>query len=93
MLVEACIEAYYPESYTQLQCTADLVVQKLATCNTAPFPTGYCHYDYFPQNFFFDEENRFTLFDFDFAGKGFLVYDLAILSVISSLIPNISKSL
>lgn len=71
----------YPEGYEMLQRTAGLVMQKLATFDTASFSKGYCHYDYFPHNFFFDEDNRFMLFDFDFAGKGFLAYDLATLFV------------
>ncbi len=67
----------YPEGYERLQKTAARVAEKLAAFDTEKFNQGYCHYDYFPKNFFFDGENRFTLFDFDFAGKGYLAYDLA----------------
>lgn len=67
----------YPQGYERLQQTAARVAQKLAAFDTEKFNLGYCHYDYFPKNFFFDGQNRFTLFDFDFAGKGFLAYDLA----------------
>jgi Ser/Thr protein kinase RdoA (MazF antagonist) len=80
-LLEPAFEEYYPEGYVLLKNTAEQVVRQLAAIDTSGFSTGYCHYDYFPHNFFFDEEYNFTLFDFDFAGKGFLVYDLATLYV------------
>ncbi|PSK89088.1 phosphotransferase enzyme family protein [Taibaiella chishuiensis] len=67
----------YPEGYALLQQTAARVAGKLAAYDTAKFNVGYCHYDYFPKNFFFDGEDKMTLFDFDFAGRGFLAYDLA----------------
>lgn len=79
-LLEPAFEDY-PEGYVLLKNTAGQVMRQLAAYDTSAFGTGYCHYDYFPHNFFFDEENGFTLFDFDFAGKGFLVYDLATLYV------------
>lgn len=77
-VVAPAFEEYeYPEGYAQLALTAGKVMQKLATYDTAHFNTGYCHYDYFPKNFFFDDHNSLTLFDFDFAGMGYLAYDLA----------------
>ena len=63
--------------YASLQETAALVRQKLESIDTSSFGYGYCHYDYFPKNFFFDENDTITLFDFDFAGKGLLANDLA----------------
>lgn len=39
------------------------------------FASGYCHYDFLPKNFHF-EEDAITLFDFDFLGQGWLVNDI-----------------
>lgn len=40
------------------------------------FSYGYCQFDFMPKNFHFDDEGGVTFFDFDFAGKGWLVYDI-----------------
>lgn len=64
------------EGYSYLLELANQVVQKFTTFDTDRFSYGYCHYDYLPKNFHFDGDNL-TLFDFDFAGKGFLANDLA----------------
>jgi Ser/Thr protein kinase RdoA (MazF antagonist) len=66
-----------PDGYTYLQQTAGRVMEKLATLNTATFSYGYCHYDFLPKNFHFDEQNNLTFFDFDFTGKGWLANDVA----------------
>ncbi|WP_295129140.1 phosphotransferase [uncultured Chitinophaga sp.] len=68
--------AEYPEDYAMLRETAEEVLMALKDFNTQAFSYGYVHFDYFPKNFFFDDNNSFTLFDFDFAGQGYLVYDL-----------------
>ncbi|MNK54961.1 Homoserine kinase [compost metagenome] len=64
-----------PEEYEYLNQLADKVVKKFETFDTAKFSTGYCHYDFFPKNFHFDERGKITFFDFDFAGEGFLIND------------------
>jgi Ser/Thr protein kinase RdoA (MazF antagonist) len=64
------------EGYAYLTDMAERVIQKLGTFDTTRFSYGYCHYDYLPKNFHFDG-NQLTLFDFDFAGQGFLANDLA----------------
>ncbi|MBC8156372.1 MAG: phosphotransferase [Bacteroidetes bacterium] len=65
-----------PDSYDYLLATADRVIRKMASIDTAAFNYGYCHYDFLPKNFHFDPDNTLTFFDFDFAGKGFLANDL-----------------
>ena len=77
LLEKVFIEFELACEYIMLKQTASRVVAALATLGPSGFSYGYCHYDYFPKNFFFDENYNFTLFDFDFAGKGFLAYDLA----------------
>ena len=66
----------YPEGYEYLKTTAEKVIQKMESFHTEAFSYGYCHYDYLPKNFHFDENNKLTVFDFDFAGKGWLANDL-----------------
>ncbi len=66
----------YPEGYTYLKETAAQVARALQDLNTDRFNYGYCHYDYLPKNFHFDEYDTLTLFDFDFAGPGWLANDL-----------------
>lgn len=71
----------YPEGYTYLKDTATQVAQALQAMNTNRFNYGYCHYDYLPKNFHFDELDTLTLFDFDFAGPGWLANDLTSFTV------------
>lgn len=66
----------YPEGYAYLKIVAERVAEKLEPIPTADFGYGYCHYDYLPKNFHFDENNQLRVFDFDFAGKGLLANDL-----------------
>ncbi len=65
-----------PEEYQYLQETAVQVRQKMNSFDLSSFGYGYCHYDYLPKNFHFDENNAITVFDYDFAGKGFLMNDI-----------------
>ncbi|WP_412469325.1 phosphotransferase enzyme family protein [Pedobacter sp. KLB.chiD] len=64
------------EEYAYLRNIAEKVVQKFEEFNTSAFGYGYCHYDFFPKNFHFDEHGKITFFDFDFAGEGYLINDL-----------------
>ncbi|AXY73364.1 hypothetical protein D3H65_04940 [Paraflavitalea soli] len=65
-----------PDEYQYLQDTAAAIIQKLEGLDTSNFAVGYCHFDFLPKNFHIDEQNQVTFFDFDFAGKGYLVNDL-----------------
>jgi len=64
------------EEFEYLTIMADKVVKKFEEFNTLTFSYGYCHYDFFPKNFHFDEQGKITFFDFDFAGEGYLINDL-----------------
>ena len=68
--------AELPDEYRYLQDTTAAVIKKIDSMDTSGFSYGYCQYDFLPKNFHFDEQNNITFFDFDFAGKGFLVNDL-----------------
>lgn len=65
-----------PEEYAWLQQTARTAINRLYAFNTTLFSTGYCHYDFLPKNFHINDFDEVTFFDFDFAGKGFLVNDI-----------------
>jgi Ser/Thr protein kinase RdoA (MazF antagonist) len=64
------------EAYDFLKMAAGIAEDQLKTFDLPLFGYGYCHYDLLPKNFHFDEENNITFFDFDWAGKGYLVNDL-----------------
>lgn len=65
------------EEYQFLEQTCQLVIKKMEGFNLSNFGNGYCHYDYLPKNFHFQNDDDITFFDFDFAGKGYYVNDLA----------------
>lgn len=65
------------EEYQYLVQTSSRVMKEIETFDLSKFSYGYCHYDYLPKNFHFKEDDTITFFDFDFAGKGYLVNDLA----------------
>jgi Ser/Thr protein kinase RdoA (MazF antagonist) len=65
------------EEYAYLSQTVADVTTKLGQLNLEEFSHGYCHYDFLPKNFHFAANGELTFFDFDFAGKGYLVNDIA----------------
>lgn len=64
------------EEYQYLIEVSNKVVHKFDQFNVSNFSYGYCHYDFFPKNFHFDDAGNITFFDFDFAGQGYLINDL-----------------
>ncbi|MBO9675341.1 MAG: phosphotransferase [Sphingobacteriaceae bacterium] len=64
------------EEFDYLNNIANKVVKKFEEFDTSAFSYGYCHYDFLPKNFHFDEQGNITFFDFDFSGEGYLVNDL-----------------
>jgi Ser/Thr protein kinase RdoA (MazF antagonist) len=63
--------------YDYLIQASEAVIKKMESFDLTSFGYGYCHYDFLPKNFHFDEGGEITFFDFDFAGKGHFVNDLA----------------
>jgi len=63
--------------YEYLVKTADFVLNKLSKLNIEKFSYGYCQYDFLPKNFHFEGDEKLTFFDFDFAGQGYLINDIA----------------
>lgn len=64
------------EGYAWLKEAAAYVQEKLGQMNTAAFSKGYCHFDFLPKNFHFDDNDAVTFFDFDFVGYGWLANDV-----------------
>ncbi|PWK78283.1 Ser/Thr protein kinase RdoA (MazF antagonist) [Mucilaginibacter oryzae] len=63
------------DEYNYLKNTATEVIARYDYF-TPNFSYGYCHFDFLPKNFHFDESDGITFFDFDFAGQGLLAYDI-----------------
>lgn len=63
------------EDYLWWQKATSKAAEKLCQADTSGFSNGYCQYDFLPNNFHFDEE-KITLFDFDFLGYGWLINDI-----------------
>ena len=68
--------ADFPEGLAYLRETSKLVIAAMRQLDTSKFSYGYCHYDMLPKNFHFDDDGNITFFDFDWAGKGYLVNDI-----------------
>lgn len=65
------------EEYTYLTTSVAKVVAEIEKLDLSKFSYGYCHYDFLPKNFHFENESTLTFFDFDFAGKGHLINDIS----------------
>ncbi|RKE57337.1 phosphotransferase enzyme family protein [Sphingobacterium detergens] len=61
--------------YSWLCEMAHRIEQKLSQIDPSVFSKGYCHFDFLPKNFHF-ENDSVTFFDFDFMGYGWLVNDI-----------------
>lgn len=63
--------------YEYLKSATEAVVAALQKMDFSRFSYGYCHYDFLPKNFHFAGDEALTFFDFDFAGEGYLINDIA----------------
>ncbi|MES2454252.1 MAG: phosphotransferase [Bacteroidota bacterium] len=72
--IKPAFKGLEPE-YEYLTATARLVQDRIAGLALESFGYGYCHYDFLPKNFHFNDRNEITFFDF--AGQGYFVIDLA----------------
>jgi Ser/Thr protein kinase RdoA (MazF antagonist) len=64
-----------PEDYRWLQDSAMRSEKVLSQMDPTQFSKGYCHFDFLPKNFHF-ENDQVTFFDFDFMGRGWLANDI-----------------
>lgn len=74
-LVKPAFESLEDE-YNYLKESSEKIAHKIDKLDLVQFSFGYCHYDFLPKNFHFNG-NEVTFFDFDFAGKGYLINDIA----------------
>ena len=72
--------------YHQLESIAAKQLKALETLKTSAFSEGYCHYDFMPKNWHHNQQGAITLFDFDFAGYGWLMNDIASYAIYLSLL-------
>jgi Ser/Thr protein kinase RdoA (MazF antagonist) len=63
------------DDHTYLKQTAAEVMERYNQFDEG-FSYGYCHFDFLPKNFHFDDAGDITFFDFDFVGKGLMAYDV-----------------
>jgi len=64
-----------PEEYVTATELVKIAITELEKLPLDTFSTGYCQFDFLPKNFHFSGD-KLTFFDFDFAGKGHLIYDI-----------------
>lgn len=76
------------EEYAKLEQAAGECLKAFEQLDIAQFSKGYCHYDYMPKNWHHDEDGNMTLFDFDFAGDGWLMNDIASYAVYVTLLTS-----
>lgn len=68
-----------PAIAKRLETLHQRIESRLTRIDTASLPWGFCHGDVYIQNARYDGE-RLVLFDFDFCGQGWQIFDLATLS-------------
>ncbi|MBE9585534.1 phosphotransferase [Mucilaginibacter sp. JRF] len=66
-----------PDEYAILKDLSNKVAEKINSFDTSKISFGYCHYDFLPKNFHFEDARTLTFFDFDFCGWGMLANDIA----------------
>lgn len=64
-----------PEDYAMAAELVNIAIRELEKLPLNDFSSGYCQFDFLPKNFHYSD-NILTFFDFDFAGKGYLIYDI-----------------
>jgi Ser/Thr protein kinase RdoA (MazF antagonist) len=65
-----------PEEYAYLVTATEDVIKQMEQLPLQDFSVGYCQYDFLPKNFHYVADDKLTFFDFDFAGKGYLINDI-----------------
>jgi Ser/Thr protein kinase RdoA (MazF antagonist) len=68
----------HPEQYSYLKKLRDQFLETFNSIDKAQLSSGVCHGDLQAENFHIDENEKFTFFDLDFFGAGYLVYDIGV---------------
>lgn len=72
------ILANHPKQFQFLLQLEKLFLEEFSKINKEELVEGICHGDLQAENFHIDKDNQFTFFDFDFFGKGYLIYDIGV---------------
>ncbi len=68
----------FPEHYNYILQLRNEFITLFSSINSCELQTGICHGDLQAENFHITPDNRFTFFDFDFLGTGYLAYDIGV---------------
>ncbi len=68
----------YPEQFDYLLKLKKDFIETFVNADVSELAYGICHGDLQAENIHFTNENKITIFDFDFLGKGFLAYDIGV---------------
>lgn len=68
----------HPQQFQVLLQLEQTFLKELKTIKQEELIQGICHGDLQAENFHVDENNQLTLFDFDFFGQGYLIYDIGV---------------
>jgi Ser/Thr protein kinase RdoA (MazF antagonist) len=74
----ASILKEYPNEYGYVKKLKEEFEQLFKTVDASQVAAGICHGDLQAENFHITKDNKFTFFDFDFFGKGYLAYDIGV---------------
>lgn len=72
------ILANHPEQYAYLLKLKDDFINTFNSADKNELKSGICHGDLQAENFHINTNKKFTFFDFDFFGTGYLVYDIGV---------------
>ena len=68
----------FQEEYNYLNELRKDFLNTFNKVNKSELASGICHGDLHAENIHFTEEDKLTLFDFDFMGNGYLAYDIGV---------------
>jgi Ser/Thr protein kinase RdoA (MazF antagonist) len=68
----------HQREYEYLQQLEQLFLKTFSTIKENELAKGICHGDLQSENIHITPENKFTFFDFDFFGTGYLIYDIGV---------------
>ncbi len=68
----------HPEEYAYLQKLKKDFLHTFNSIDSSALASGVCHGDLQAENFHVSQDSKFTFFDLDFFGTGYLVYDIGV---------------
>jgi len=68
----------YPVQFNYILKLKTDFIETFVNANINELAHGICHGDLQAENIHYTDDNKITIFDFDFIGKGFLAYDIGV---------------